>query len=177
MAWWRNNLYARRPQISWSDRSSRLGCKFVEGLPDLSKKDVAYPDDAKVDVKGMNGRGPLELALAVSLDRVQDNFDKFDLLDDQVHFLKGWFSDTLPNAPIDRLSILRLDGDMYQSTMDALNALYHKVSVGGYVIVDDYNSWPHCRQAVDDFRATHDITDQIERIDEAGVFWRVTKNN
>jgi Macrocin-O-methyltransferase (TylF) len=49
-----------------------------------------------------------------------------------------WFNDTLPDAPIDRLAVLRLDGDMYESTIEALNALYHKVSYGGSVIVDDY---------------------------------------
>jgi len=72
------------------------------------------------------------------------------------------------------LAILRLDGDMYHSTMDALNALYSKVSVGGYVIVDDYNCWPHCKQAVEDFRNTHGILDQIVKIDQRAVYWKVS---
>lgn len=74
--------------------------------------------------------GPLMKGLSVSLEKIQDNFRRFGLLDDQVQFLKGWFEDTLPKAPIDRLAILRLDGDMYASTMDVLNALYYKVSKG-----------------------------------------------
>jgi hypothetical protein len=91
--------------------------------------------------------------LIVSLDEVKENFAKYGLLDDQVRFLPGWFKDTLPRAEIDRLAILRLDGDMYESTMDAIIALYDRVSPRGIVIVDDYGAVPACRQAIDDFRA------------------------
>src|SRR3989338_3875658 len=69
--------------------------------------------------------------LAVSLEEVKQNFQKYGLLDDQVVFLKGWFSDTLHRAPIERISVARLDGDMYGSTIEALNALFPKVSDGG----------------------------------------------
>lgn len=146
-----------------------------EGLPSLSEEEAAYKGDASVDVATINDGGPIALGFAVSLERVKENFEKFGLLDGQVRFLKGWFKDTLPSAPIEKLAILRLDGDMYASTMDALNALYGKVSKGGYVIVDDYNSWPHCKQAVDDFRNTHGIRDEIVRIDDFAVFWQVGK--
>jgi hypothetical protein len=156
-----------------TDRTVWVADSF-EGLPSLDEKDAAYKDDANVDVSTMNEGGPMSLGLAVSLDQVKDNFKKFDLLDDQVRFLKGWFCDTLPSAPIKKLAILRLDGDMYESTMDALSALYHKVSKGGYVIVDDYNCWPHCKQAVDDFREQHGIVDPVIPIDDAAVYWKVT---
>ena len=84
-------------------------------------------------------------ALAVSIETVRANFARYDLLDEQVVFLQGWFRDTLPTAPIEKLAILRLDGDLYESTMDALRALYDKVSAGGFVIVDDYGAFPNCR--------------------------------
>jgi O-methyltransferase len=109
--------------------------------------------------------------LAVSLDDVAGNFRKYDLLDHQVRFLKGWFKDTLPRAPIERLAVLRLDGDMYESTMDAFNALYDKVQPGGFVIVDDYQI-ASCRRAVADFRERRAIGDPIHDIDGFGVFWR-----
>lgn len=114
----------------------------------------------------------LEPHLAVSLEEVKLNFSRYGLLDEQVCFLKGWFKDTLPNAPIERLSILRLDGDMYESTMDALANLYDKVSTGGYVIIDDYWYAESCRKAVSDFRASRGIEDKIKRIDSDGVFWK-----
>ena len=111
-------------------------------------------------------------ALAVPLASVQENFRRYDLLDDQVRFLVGWFKDTLPQAPIDKLAVLRLDGDMYQSTMDALTALYGKVSIGGFIIVDDYGVVESCRNAVSDFRKLLKITETIYDIDGTGVFWQ-----
>lgn len=110
--------------------------------------------------------------LAVSLEQVQENFRKYDLLDGQVRFLKGWFSETLPEAPIGRLAILRLDGDMYESTMDALIHLYDKVAPGGFVIVDDYGAVAGCQRAIHDFRASRGIEAPIQPIDGCGVFWQ-----
>ncbi|MGE3808459.1 MAG: TylF/MycF/NovP-related O-methyltransferase, partial [Gemmataceae bacterium] len=110
--------------------------------------------------------------LKIPLEQVQDNFRRFGLLDDQVRFLKGWFCDTLPGAPIQQLALLRLDGDLYHSTQDALEALYHRVAPGGFVIVDDYFAWPSCRRAVQDFLAKHQLQVDICRIDWTGVFWR-----
>ena len=110
--------------------------------------------------------------LSVSLDQVKSNFARFDLLDGQVKFLKGWFSDTLAKAPIERIAVLRLDGDLYESTRDALLPLYDKVSVGGYVIVDDYHSWPGCRKAVDEFRAERGIATPLIAIDAHAVYWQ-----
>jgi hypothetical protein len=110
--------------------------------------------------------------LAVTLEEVHANFRRYGLLDEQVRFLKGWFQDTLPAAPIERLAVLRLDGDLYQSTMEALESLYDKLSAGGYVIVDDYGIMAACRQAVHDFRDARGIRDAIRPIDWAGVYWR-----
>ena len=113
--------------------------------------------------------------LAVSLEEVRENFKRYGLLDDQVCFLKGWFKDTLPNAPLNRLAVVRLDGDMYESTMDGLTNLYPKLSVGGYLIVDDFGAVPGCRKAVEDFRQANGITESIRQIDWGGVFWRREK--
>jgi O-methyltransferase len=113
--------------------------------------------------------------LKVSLEQVQNNFRRFGLLDNQVQFLQGWFCDTLPKAPITRLSVLRLDGDMYSSTRDALVNLYPLVSPGGFVIVDDYFSWPACRRAVDEYRAEHGLLEPIQSIDWTGAYWRTAQ--
>lgn len=110
--------------------------------------------------------------LKVSLEKVKSNFEKFGLLDEQVEFLQGWFCDTLPNAPIQNLAILRLDGDLYSSTMDSLQNLYHKVSKGGYVIVDDYYSWPACRKAVTEFLVKNSLKPDIKAIDWTGAYWK-----
>lgn len=109
--------------------------------------------------------------LAVSQDEVENNFRRYGLLDEQVVFLKGWFKDTLPSAPIERLAVLRLDGDMYGSTMDALTNLYPKLSRGGFCIIDDY-ALPGCRKAVDDFRAANGISADVMVVDWSGRYWR-----
>ena len=111
--------------------------------------------------------------LAISLETVKSNFEAYGLLDEQVKFLKGWFKDTLPTIPKDqRFALCRLDGDMYESTMDSLSNLYPKLSIGGYLIIDDYGVIQACRQAVTDFRARHNITETIETIDWSGRYWR-----
>jgi O-methyltransferase len=110
--------------------------------------------------------------MAVSLEAVRNNFARYGLLDEQVVFLKGFFSETLPTAPIRQLSILRVDADLYESTMDVLRNLYAALSVGGYAIFDDYQNLPDCRKAIDDFRRNHGITEEICRIDERAVCWQ-----
>jgi O-methyltransferase len=110
--------------------------------------------------------------LAVPLEEVQANFARYGLLDERVRFLPGWFKETLPAAPIEQLAVLRLDGDMYGSTMEALEALYPKLSPGGYVIVDDYGAIPQCKEAVTDFRTAHGIIDPKESVDWTGVYWQ-----
>jgi O-methyltransferase len=130
-------------------------------VPDAAR----YPADEGVDLSGVS-------TLAVSRQQVAANFARYGLLDEQVEFLTGWFKDSLPSAPIDRLALIRLDGDLYQSTIDAISVLYPKLSVGGYVIVDDYHAFPGCRQAVDDYRGHHGITEPLAGIDWTGVYWR-----
>lgn len=107
-----------------------------------------------------------------SYEAVREHFERYGLLDDQVCFLRGWFCDTLPSAPIERLALLRLDGDLYDSTYDALKALYPKVSPGGFVIVDDYNTFDECYQAVHDYLKSIDSAPTMQRIDQYSVYWQ-----
>lgn len=144
------------------DRNVWVADSF-EGLPKPDEE--KYPAD-----KGDNFHTRTQLA--ISMDQVKNNFKKYDLLDEKVRFLKGWFKDTLPLAPIENLAIVRLDGDMYESTMDGLVNLYPKLSKGGFIIIDDWGAVPSCQQAVKDYRKQHNITEEIKTIDWAGVYWR-----
>jgi O-methyltransferase len=110
--------------------------------------------------------------MAVSLEQVRENFARYGLLDEQVRFLRGFFADTLPDAPIERLSILRVDADLFASTRDVLYHLYPRLSVGGYAVFDDYQNLPDCRRAIDSYREEHNITEPICRIDRRAVYWR-----
>jgi hypothetical protein len=158
--------------IEVSDRIVWVADSF-EGLPEPDAE--RFPLEAKAH----SGKVMKEVYehFAVSLEEVQRNFRAYGLLDEQVRFLKGWFKDTLPSAPINKLSILRLDGDYYESTRDGLTNLYDKVSVGGYVIIDDYGeeSWTYCRKAVDEFRQKRGIEDPMRRVDSNCYYWQRTR--
>jgi hypothetical protein len=147
--------YGVRDRLVWVADS-------FEGLP--KPEPGEFPQDALFAISGGE--------LAVPLDRVKHNFELYDLLDDRVRFLKGWFKDTLPGAPIERLAVVRLDGDLYQSTMDALTHLYPKLSPGGFLIVDDYYVLSSCYQAVQDYRAQNGIHAEIISIDNDAIYWR-----
>ena len=110
--------------------------------------------------------------LAISLEQVQDNFRAFDLLGDNVIFVKGFFEDSLKTADIGKLSVLRLDGDMYGSTMTVLKQLYHQLEVGGYLILDDW-LLKGAREALLDFRAKMGIKEVMYE-DFSGIFWKKT---
>jgi hypothetical protein len=152
-----------------SDRRVWVADSF-EGLP--------KPDPEKFPLEAAAHDGVVMKKVynhfAVSIGEVRENFARFGLLDDQVMFLKGWFKDTLPVAPIGHLALIRLDGDYYESTLDSLVNLYDKLSIGGYVIVDDYgeDSWTYCRKAIEDFRRGRRISDSIKRVDSKCHYWQ-----
>ena len=133
-----------------------------QGLPPPDAK--AYPQDA--------GDRHYERAyLRVSREEVEDNFRRYGLLSDRIVFLEGWFSETLPAAPVDQLAVLRVDGDMYASTTEVLVSMYPKLAPGGFCVIDDY-ALPACRQATEDFRSANRISSALVQIDWTGVFWR-----
>lgn len=162
---WRGGacLYMRAILAAYgiTDRTVWLADSF-KGLPPPDPG--AYPADA-------NDTHHTQEKLAVSADQVRAAFRRFELLDDRVRFLEGWFKDTLASAPIERLALLRLDGDMFESTWEALEALYPKLSPGGFVIIDDY-ILPGCRKAVDEYRSAFNLREDIQEIDGAAVYWQ-----
>ena len=133
-----------------------------EGVPEPT-----WAEDADFDIS----KNILPV-LAVTLAEVKGYFKKYDLLDEKVRFLEGWFKDTLKTSAISKLAILRLDGDLYESTMDALVPLYPRVSPGGFIIVDDYESCPPCKKAITDFRENNKISTPLIKIDGHAVYWR-----
>jgi O-methyltransferase len=162
---WRGgaSIFMRGVLEAHGDKDRRVWvADSFQGLPPPEAD--RYPADA-------GGRWHTADHLAVSLEDVKENFRRYGLLDDRVEFLEGWFKDTLPMVRDRTWSLIRLDGDMYGSTMDALTNLYPGLSPGGFLVVDDYAIDP-CRQAVHDFRNSEGIEDQIEAIDWTGIFWR-----
>jgi O-methyltransferase len=140
-----------------------VACDSFEGLPPPNVDE--YPSDQGSDFHTYPD-------LAVSLEQVKANFAKYDLLDDQVVFLKGWFRDTMPMVPSEQIAVLRLDGDMYESTIDPLRHLYDRVPTGGFVVIDDYHVVPAAKKAVHDFLSEREIVAELKEIDGVGVYFR-----
>jgi O-methyltransferase len=136
-----------------------------QGLP--PPKPHLFPEDAGDTLHTV-------AQLAVSIDEVKANFERYGLLDDQVVFVKGFFNDTLPSLKAAPFALIRLDGDMYESTYVGLECLYPKLSIGGFTIIDDYGAIKQCRNAVMDYRARMGIEDRIQQVDWTGVWWQKT---
>jgi len=145
-------------------RDRRVICAdSFEGLP---RPDAArYPADRRDRLHAFK-------ELAVSEATVRKNFAAYDLLDDQVVFLKGLFKDTLPGVAANRFALIRLDGDMYESTHDALANLYDSVSERGFIVIDDYGGLKNCKKAVHDFLDERRLRAEIQPVDHSCVWWR-----
>ena len=164
---WRGGacIFMKANLRAWGDDTRKVWlADSFQGLPKPNA--VAYPADA-------GDRLHTQTGLAVGAEQVRHNFERYGLLDDNVEFLVGWFKDTLPDAPIEKISLMRLDGDMYESTIQAIEALYPRLSPGGFCIIDDFGSHAsQAGQAVHDYRGQHGIDDEIIQIDPFGAYWR-----
>lgn len=164
---WRGGacIFMRGVLKAYDDTSRKVWvADSFQGLP--APDAARYPADAGDELHKQD-------QLAIGVDIVRHNFERYGLLDDQVEFLVGWFKDTLPVAPIEKVAVMRLDGDMYESTIQAIEALYPKLSPGGFCILDDYGShMSQCGRAIHDYRDAHGITDEIIDVDGFGAYWR-----
>jgi O-methyltransferase len=108
-----------------------------------------------------------------SVENVKENFAKWNLPIHNIEFVKGWFQNTLPNyeKQIDKISILRLDGDLHESTLVCLQHLYPKVVKNGIVIIDDY-ALEGCRVAVKQyFESIKKALPEMINVDGNGVHY------
>jgi len=163
---WRGGtaVFMRAVLAAYSDPKRRVWvADSFAGFP--PRDPDRYPDESPTDF----GQFP---ELVVDLETVRANFAKYSLLDERVRFLVGWFEETLPLAETGPLSVVRLDCDYYASTLVALEALYPRLSAGGYLIVDDYFCIESCRRAVDDFRVANGIDCAIQQVDVSAGYWR-----
>lgn len=130
------------------------------------------PPPTLAEDEGLDLSASVLPVLSVDEASVRELFDRYQLLSDQVRFVSGWFSESLPRCPVRELAVLRIDGDLFESTRDVLENLYPKLSPGGYVIVDDYAILEPCRRAVMEFRHMHGMGETLHRIDGHAVYWR-----
>jgi O-methyltransferase len=166
---WRGgaSMFMRAVLQAYDDPTRRVwAADSLQGLP--RPRPGVWRDDERLPLSEFAN------TLAVPLEQVRTNFECYGLLDDRVRFLPGWFHETLPTAPIERLAPIRLDGDMDESTQTAIRALYPKLAPGGHCIVDDYYSHSGARQACTEYREEHNIVGPIHQIDWSGAYRRHT---
>jgi len=143
------------------DRQVYVADSFA-GFPEPGRIEGG-PED-RLDLRGID-------FLSVPEDQVAANFRKFGLTDN-VHFVKGFFEDTMATLQGGNWALIRLDGDTYDATRVCLDTLYSGLAVGGHIVIDDYLLIDECKEAVTDFRAEHGITDEIVEIDWNAVRWQ-----
>ena len=94
----------------------------------------------------------------------EQNLARFAVTTQRLRIVPGWFNESLPPAGLKSIAFLRVDGDLYASTRDALERLEPLVSEGGFVYIDDYGSFRGCAAAVDEYRAKRGSTETLHPI-------------
>jgi len=123
-----------------------------EGMSDPSEHDRALSGESAQTQLERTSRDHALWAVA-SLEDVQANIASTGYPGERIHFVKGKVEDTIPGTIAERIALLRLDTDWYESTYHELVHLYPRLSVGGVLIIDDYGHWQGARQAVDEYFA------------------------
>jgi O-methyltransferase len=149
---WKGGLGA---YMALSGRQTWLFDSF-EGLPELTEKDMEIAKPKGLPLNTITGY------IAVSENNAREIAAKLNV---KPRIIKGWFNETLPSykKEIGPIAILRLDGDTYSSTKEALDILYENVVVGGIVVVDDYYDFKGCREALYDFFNEQKINPAIKQ--------------
>lgn len=108
-----------------------------------------------------------------SIEKVKHVFNTLNLSLDQVNFVKGWFDQTIPGAPVREIALLHIDADWYDSVRMVLQSLYDRVAPGGYIVLDDYGYWQGCNQAVHDFFTERGIPrSALRRVSDMGAYFQ-----
>jgi O-methyltransferase len=155
---WRGGMSAAMAEVLGNNRNYYLFDSF-EGLPEAKEIDgeaaIKWQNDKESPLYYENCKAETDYADKAMKISGAKNYN----------LIKGWFSETLPEFdPKEEISILRLDGDWYDSTIDCLKFLYPKVAKGGLIIVDDYYAWDGCSRAVHDYLSAQKLSDRIFQI-------------
>ncbi len=172
---WKGGCAAIMGSVSKRARSNRKIWLFdsFEGLPEPTTEDGKIAKDYSQN-RASGRLKTIDKCVGPLNDVKEIFFDILKINQDNVVIKKGWFQDTLPKArnEIGQISVLRLDGDWYESTKCCLDNLYDNVIVGGYIVVDDYGHWEGCKKAIDDFFMKRNIKTDLIKIDYAGVYFK-----
>ncbi len=167
----------------WKGGSSMLMALHLREITNQDTKIFMYdtfagmppPGKFDTDASGKQASDLLETAektqdiWAIStLDEVEQNLRSTGLPASQIKYVVGKVEDTIPQTMPEKISLLRLDTDWYESTQHELQHLYPRLVNGGVLIIDDYGFWKGSRKAVDEYFASLGILPLLQRIDDTG---------
>lgn len=148
----------------------------LAGSNDEDQPGIGKKPQAAIDARTLNERLVSSGVDVFSVETVKTNLLKFNVDLSALVFHPGWFQNTLPidTLKIDKIALLRLDGDLYESTQVCLEYLYHKVVSGGYVIIDDY-ALVGCAKAVHEFLVKNNLHPIIKPVigGNGPVYWQI----
>jgi O-methyltransferase len=161
---------AARTLLAVNDTSRGLHLfDTFDGMPAPSERDVRRSDERTAEDLLAEEERERSLVWAVAtLKDVREGFAQIPYPSERIHFVKGRVEDTIPERAPDRISILRLDTDWYESTRHELEHLYPRLADGGVLIIDDYGHWDGARRAVDEYFEQQNNPLLLNRIDYTG---------
>jgi len=151
-----------------SDRKLLLYDTY-EGMPEPTGYDQDFTGkDAEV-ILNKNQNKEENLVWAYSpLDTVQKTLLLSTYNKENIRYIVGKVEDTIPKHIPEKIALLRLDTDWYESTKHELIHLFPRLQKGGVLIIDDYGFWKGARKAVDEYFAENNIPILLNRIDDTG---------
>lgn len=158
-----------------SDRHLYLFDTF-EGMTDPTEKDIDFTGENAEKLLQKNKKNEDNVMWCYApLESVKSNINSLNYDSQKIHFVQGKVEDTIPKNAPEKIALLRLDTDWYESTRHELVHLFPRLSVGGVIIIDDYGYWQGSRQAVDEYFQEHKIPILLNRIDFSGRIGMVIK--
>jgi O-methyltransferase len=140
-----------------------------EGMPTPADNDVSYSGESGMGfTANLKPDGSGSDFCRATIDQVRDAVGSVGYPANKIHFVKGKVEDTVPHHAPDRIAILRLDTDWYESTRHELIHLYPRLVPRGVLIIDDYGHWQGARQAVDEYIRDNQVPLLLNRIDYTG---------
>lgn len=168
---WRGGsmLAAARTLTEAGDTSRQLHLyDTFEGMSEPSEHDRRHDGRSAAEMLAASPRSAGVWAYA-SLEDVQETMGQTDYPADRIHYHRGKVEDTIPGHVPDRISILRLDTDWYESTRHELVHLWPRLVPGGVLLLDDYGWWEGARRAVDEWLEESGVPLLLLRMDEGRV--------
>jgi hypothetical protein len=155
-------------QMNITDRQLYLYDTF-EGMSEPTQNDISFDNQDAQQLLKSNKDKEQNLIWAYStLETVKETMSLCTYPTSNMHFIKGKVENTIPGIVPEKIALLRLDTDWYESTKHELNHLFPKLVKGGVLIIDDYGFWKGARKAVDEFIAENNIQILLNRLDDTG---------